>query len=60
MFNNHEGSTKSYSHVRNHTEPVVDANLIMPRDEIAVEYEEGTTISVPMHDGSEASFTKAL
>lgn len=58
MFNNHDGSTKSYSHVRNHTEPVVDASLIMPRDEIAVEYEEGTTISVPMHDGSELHLRK--
>ncbi len=58
MFNNHEGSTKSYTHVRNHTEPVIDASLIMPRDEITVEYEEGTTISVPMHDGSELQLRK--
>lgn len=58
MFNNHAGSTKSYSHVRNNTEPVVDANLIMPRDEISVEYEEGDTITVPMHDGSKLHLRK--
>ena len=52
MFNNHPGSTKSYDYVRQHTEHVVDADVVVPHDEITVDYEPGTSESVQMPDGS--------
>ena len=51
-FNDHEGSTKSYAYVREHTETPVSADYIAPKQEIRVHYEPGSTVSVPMHDGS--------
>ena len=51
-FNDHEGSTKSYLHTREHTREVVHADLVPLRSEISVEYSEGTTQSVTLHDGS--------
>ncbi len=51
-FNDHEGSTKSYAYVREHTETPVSADYIAPRQEIRVQYAPGETVSVPMHDGS--------
>ena len=52
MFNNHNGSTKSYEYVREHTENVVNADLIQDHEEITVDYQEGTTVNVDMPDGS--------
>ena len=51
-FNNHEGSTKSYEFTREHTMSVVDADLILPKPEITVDYDRGTAAEVPMPDGS--------
>ncbi len=51
-FNNHNGSTKSYEHTRGHTGSVVDADLIMPHDEITADYAPGTVEDVNMPDGS--------
>ena len=51
-FNNHVGSTKSYEFIREHSQNVVDADLILPNSEITVEYEEGTSTRVSMPDGS--------
>ena len=51
-FNNHVGSTKSYEFIREHSQNVVDADLILPNSEITVEYEEGTSTQVSMPDGS--------
>ena len=52
MFNNHNGSTKSYQYVREHTASMVDAQLITPQEEIQVEYAPGTVKEVDMPDGS--------
>ena len=52
MFNNHDGSTKSYQYVREHTASMVDAQLISPHEEILVEYAPGTVKEVDMPDGS--------
>lgn len=52
MFNNHNGSTKSYQYVREHTASMVDAQLLMPHEEIQVEYAPGTIKEVSMPDGS--------
>ena len=51
-FNDHEGSTKSYSYVREHDDPLEDINFVPFFEDIEVEYEPGTTQEVKLHDGS--------
>jgi 2-oxoglutarate ferredoxin oxidoreductase subunit beta len=51
-FNDHDGSTKSYSWVKEHEEEIHDVSFIPYFEEIAVDYEPGTTTQVEMHDGS--------
>src|SRR5215203_5166984 len=51
-FNDHEGSTKSYSYVKDHDEPVTEVNYVPHFEDITVDYEPGTTQEVKMHDGS--------
>jgi 2-oxoglutarate ferredoxin oxidoreductase subunit beta len=51
-FNNHNGSTKSYEYTREHSEAVTVSDLILPQEEITVDYEPGTSESVRMPDGS--------
>jgi 2-oxoglutarate ferredoxin oxidoreductase subunit beta len=51
-FNDHEGSTKSYMYTRKHQLPVVEADFVPVREEITASFDEGTTASVTMHDGS--------
>jgi 2-oxoglutarate ferredoxin oxidoreductase subunit beta len=51
-FNNHTGSTKSYDHVRAHSESVVAADYFTPHQEITADYEPGTMEDVRMPDGS--------
>ena len=51
-FNDHEGSTKSYAYVKDHDDPVGDISFVPYFEDIAVEYEPGTTKEVKMHDGS--------
>ena len=51
-FNNTERSTKSYSYVREHSEATGTLDFIPLRQEITTIYEKGTSIQVPMHDGS--------
>lgn len=52
MFNNHNGSTKSYEYVRGNGTRVVEADLTLPQETIEVEYEPGTRQDVELHDGS--------
>ncbi|HEX6122500.1 MAG TPA: 2-oxoacid:ferredoxin oxidoreductase subunit beta [Ktedonobacterales bacterium] len=51
-FNDHEESTKSYAWGKAHEEVVSDFSFIPAREEITVDYAEGTTAEVTMHDGS--------
>ncbi len=51
-FNDHEGSTKSYSYVKDHDEPLGEISFVPFFEEINVEYEAGSTTSVKLHDGS--------
>jgi 2-oxoglutarate/2-oxoacid ferredoxin oxidoreductase subunit beta len=51
-FNDHEGSTKSYSYVKDHEEALSDVSFVPYFEEIAIEHEEGTTREVALHDGS--------
>jgi len=51
-FNDHDGSTKSYSWVKDHEEEIHDVSFIPYFEEITVDYEPGTVQDVEMHDGS--------
>src|SRR5437667_3555377 len=51
-FNDHEGSTKSYSYVRDHDEPLEDLSFVPFFEDIAVDYDPGTTQEIALHDGS--------
>ncbi len=57
-FNNHEGSTKSVAYARSHEEPLHEMDFIPHYEDIQVEYEEGTTKVVTMHDGSRITLKK--
>jgi 2-oxoglutarate ferredoxin oxidoreductase subunit beta len=51
-FNDHEGSTKSYTYTREHAQEVVRADFVPLREEITVSYTEGDVVPVTLHDGS--------
>src|SRR5437588_11322622 len=57
-FNDHEGSTKSYKYVQDHEEAVSEAGFVPHFEDIAVEYDAGTTFDVKMHDGSHLRLRK--
>ena len=57
-FNNHEGSTKSVTYARQHEDPLHEIDFIPHFAPITVEYEEGETIVVDMHDGSKVTLKK--
>ena len=57
-FNDHEGSTKSYKYMKDHDEPLQEINFIPAFEDIAVEYDPGTTVEVTMHDGSRLRLRK--
>ncbi|MBX7212571.1 MAG: 2-oxoacid:ferredoxin oxidoreductase subunit beta [Thermoflexales bacterium] len=51
-FNNKDDSTKSYAWGRGHDEVVNDPLFVASRDQITVDYAEGESRAVTMHDGS--------
>lgn len=51
-FNDHAGSTKSYSYMKDHEEPLHEIDFIPFFNDIEVELEEGGTREVTLHDGS--------
>ena len=51
-FNDHDGSTKSYSWVKDHEESIADVSFIPFFEEVQVDYEPGTVRDVQLHDGS--------
>ena len=51
-FNNHTQSTKSYEYFREHNEAVGFLDVIPENQEISVEYKEGKSLEVDVHDGS--------
>ncbi len=57
-FNDHEGSTKSYTFTREHYQPVIEADFIPHSQEIAVDYPEGGSMPVQLHDGSRVILRK--
>src|ERR1700757_3777944 len=57
-FNDHEGSTRSYKYMQEHDEPITAVDFVPHFQDIAVEYEPGSTIEVTMHDGSRLRLRK--
>src|SRR5437868_8195901 len=57
-FNDHEGSTKSYKYMKDHDEPLHEVSFVPQFEDIAVDYEPGTTTEVTMHDGSRVLLRK--
>ena len=51
-FNDHKGSTKSYTYVRAHNESVGNPlDFVEEQEEITAEYAEGTSTNITLHDG---------
>ena len=57
-FNDHVGSTKSYTYAREHYHEAVHADYVPPRQEIKASYAEGEALPVQMHDGSQIVLRK--
>ena len=55
-FNDHEGSTKSYAHTREHGHEVVETDFVPILHEIQAQQDHGSTTAVTMHDGSVVRF----
>jgi 2-oxoglutarate/2-oxoacid ferredoxin oxidoreductase subunit beta len=51
-FNDHEESTKSYAYGKSHEQVINDFTYIPAREEITVDYAEGESADVRLHDGS--------
>ena len=51
-FNDHVGSTRSYAYMKDHEEAVQELEFIAYFEDITVEFDEGATTEVRMHDGS--------
>ncbi|MBI2680594.1 MAG: 2-oxoacid:ferredoxin oxidoreductase subunit beta [Candidatus Solibacter usitatus] len=57
-FNDHEGSTKSYSFMKDHDEPLHALDFVPYFDDISVEIPDGEVRDVEMHDGSHLRIKK--
>ena len=57
-FNDHDGSTKSYSYVKDHEEPLGEISFVPFFDDVTIEYEPGSTTAVKLHDGSQLYLRK--
>ena len=57
-FNDHEGSTKSYKYMKDHEEPLQEVSFVPAFEDIAVDYDAGSTVEVTMHDGSRLRLRK--
>lgn len=57
-FNDHEGSTKSYAHTREHAHTSVYADFVPPSRAIETAYPDGQARTVRLHDGSSVVLRK--
>jgi 2-oxoglutarate ferredoxin oxidoreductase subunit beta len=57
-FNDHQGSTKSYSYMKDHEAMLHDLDFVPFFEDIAVEIPEGEVTDVQMHDGSHLRIRK--
>ena len=57
-FNDHEGSTKSYSYIKEHDEILNELDFVPYYDDISVEIDEGEVKEIELHDGSRLRIKK--
>src|SRR4051795_4863359 len=57
-FNDHVGSTKSYSYMKEHEEMLHELDFVPHYEDISVEIPEGQVMDVQMHDGSHLRIRK--
>jgi len=57
-FNNHHGSTKSYDYTREHVQSGNIVDFVPSRKEITANYQDGTSHSLELHDGSVLNLAK--
>jgi 2-oxoglutarate ferredoxin oxidoreductase subunit beta len=57
-FNDHEGSTKSYSYMKEHEAMLHELDFVPFFEDIAVDIPEGEAMDVQMHDGSHLRIRK--
>ncbi|HEY9140784.1 MAG TPA: 2-oxoacid:ferredoxin oxidoreductase subunit beta [Bryobacteraceae bacterium] len=57
-FNDHQGSTKSYSYMKEHDLVLNELSYVPAREDIAVEIPEGEVMDVELHDGSHLRIRK--
>jgi 2-oxoglutarate ferredoxin oxidoreductase subunit beta len=57
-FNDHEGSTKSYSYMKEHEFMLHELDYVPHYEDISVEIPEGSYLDVQMHDGSHLRIRK--
>jgi len=57
-FNDHQGSTKSYSYMKDHESMLHELDFVPFFEEIAVEIPEGEVTEVQLHDGSHLRIRK--
>jgi 2-oxoglutarate/2-oxoacid ferredoxin oxidoreductase subunit beta len=55
-FNDHEGSTKSYLHVRKQARAATETDFVEPTSEILANIGQNGAVRVTMHDGSIVAF----
>jgi 2-oxoglutarate/2-oxoacid ferredoxin oxidoreductase subunit beta len=55
-FNDHEGSTKSYIHVRKQARAATETDFVEPTSEILANIGQNGAVKVTMHDGSIVAF----
>ena len=57
-FNDHEGSTKSYSYIKEHDELLNEIDFVPFYDDLSVEIADGEVKEVELHDGSKLRIKK--
>jgi 2-oxoglutarate ferredoxin oxidoreductase subunit beta len=57
-FNDHDGSTKSYSYMKDHETVLHELDFVPSFEDISVEIPEGGVMDVQMHDGSRLRIRK--
>jgi len=57
-FNDHEGSTKSYSYMKEHDEPLHELDFVPAMEDISVEIAEGEVREIALYDGSKLRLKK--
>ena len=57
-FNNHDGSTKSFSYIKSHDVVLQELGYYIPQEEVLVDYEEGTVEQIVLSDGSKLLLKK--